>query len=984
MTADDGSIELGAFSLAVAGFNTAVGQDLTITGNGTTGFNTADPALFVVTAPGTATWGGQLKAGSAFGFLCKRGAGSLAITNGGNTWISRVIRAEEGTLEFGASGALGTVGDWVYVLPGATGRLDNVTYASAPTLYLSGTLGVDGASTWQGPTNLWSSTPTIDVGASSTLTLGGNVSSTASTSLTKSGPGTLILAASNTFSLPVSITAGRVEVAADDRLGNAANAITLAGGTLGVTSGFTMARSVALGAGGGTIDVASGEVLAATGVFSGTSALIKTGGGELALSGANTYTGGTAISEGVLSIASANHLGASGGIALDGGILRSSASIVLAGRAVFLSGSSAVDVTAGTVEFPGVVSGNGKLSKLSAGTLALSGANTNTGLIVVSGGVLSARSATALGTAANPTLVENGATLGAERQLHLHRAAAARGSRGQRQRRSARRVRHPDPVRCDRPGRDGAAGGHRRGGIGTGEHHRRHLGCRRPGSKLGAGTLALNATNTFTGDVIVRDVGVLEIGANDRLGALTNEVLLAGGTLRATANIAATSRTVRVGSSGGTLHANTFTMNLSGIDTTASQPLTLAGPGTIGMLVPPGTSTLAGLLAGDANLNKSGGGTLVISSSVNTFNGATSITNGRLLAIGNLPGPVSVLATGELAGSGPVGDTTVAVGGALSPGGNAPGVITLDSLVMQAGAVLNANLGNASDLVAVTGTATVRGSLVINAGAGFVDGIYQLLNATGGLTYTAGDMTLTSPPVPPPRFSITADGPKLLLTRDGANPTISAITSTSPDGTYNAGDIVNVRVVLSEPANLSGGLTLTLNTTPVATVTFPPSALATDFGTEYDGSYTVVAPEVAADLSVTAIAFIGAGAFTDTVGNTTSGALGLPPQNLGNLKNIAIVNQAPQVDINNAGVGVTTPSPFAAGAPGSIVEFTANSAEPTRLLVLANDPETADPGPADLDPAPRSQPGRAAALRHRLGIVGRAVVVARLDHLHPG
>lgn len=976
VTAADGSIELGAFSLALPAFSTAVGQDLTIIGNGTTAVDPADPALFVVVDAGTAIWAGQLDAGSAFGFLCKRGAGTLAITNAANSWSKRVVRAEQGTLSFGASGALGAVGDWVYILPGATGRLDGVVYAPAPTLYLSGTLGVQGTSSWQGTTWLWTTTPVIDVAAASRLTLDGPVVSLSATGLTKSGAGTLALAQSNTFVLPVAATGGRLEIAADDRLGNAANALTLAGGTLAVTSGFSSARTLTLGAGGGTVEVASGQTLAWNGAIVG-GALGKSGAGTLTLAAGNTFTAGTTITAGTVSVANASALGDPGsGVTFAGGTLRATASAVLTGRPVAVgAGGGTIEVTAGTLELPATVSGTGLLAKTGAGILALSGANTLDGAIAVHEGSLSARSDGALGTTTGATSVASGATLELAGDLAnaepLSLAGAGVGGIGALRSTTGTHalagaitlVQTAVPVALAVDAAADLGLGGALGGAG---------GWR----KLGGGTLTLSAAGGFTGDVAV-EAGTLALGADNRLGLAANQVLLDGGSLRATATFA-TTRTVRIGSGGGTLVPAGFTLTLPGLDTAPGQTLTLTGPGTVGFAIA-GSRNLAGVLAGDAALLKSGAGTLVVGNAANTFSGTTTVADGVVQLTGSLPGAIAVDAAGELAGNGSGGATTVQSGGRLSPGGAAAGVLTLASLDLQAGAELAANLGSASDLVAVSGAATIRGLLIMLPGGGFVDGTYTLVNAAGGVTYVEGDMVISPAPVPPPRFSITATSDKLLLTRDGANPQITAITSTSPDGDYITGDSVNVRIVFSEAVNLAGGLELTLNTVPVATITIAPSPSPTSFASEFDGTYTVAAPEESPDLSVDAIAFVGGGAFTDAVGNTVSGALGLPGQNLGALKNIAIVNLPPVVEINGGGAGNTTPTPFAIGSPGSTVAFSSLAGPPAdELSVQATDAET--PAATDLTWTLLLEPGQ--GVLERLNGASWDTVTLGSDFLH--
>src|SRR5690606_311362 len=106
--------------------------------------------------------------------------------------------------------------------------------------------------------------------------------------------------------------------------------------------------------------------------LAGSAQLIKTDAGTLALTGTNTYSGGTAINGGTLQIASDANLGdAAGGLAFDGGTLHTTADITST-RAVDLVGTGTF-LTDGntTLTLGGVVTGVGSLTKDGSGTLVL-------------------------------------------------------------------------------------------------------------------------------------------------------------------------------------------------------------------------------------------------------------------------------------------------------------------------------------------------------------------------------------------------------------------------------------------------------------------------------------------------------------------------------------------------------------------------------------------------------------------------------------
>ena len=143
------------------------------------------------------------------------------------------------------------------------------------------------------------------------LTTGG-----VNTAINKTGAGTLVLSATNTFTGNVNISAGTVSIGATANLGNVANDVIISnGGTLAVTGTTTLAngRDFKI-AGLSTIDVTSATTTTLQGIVSnGASAgtLVKAGGGILLLSGTNTYTGETNVIGGTLRAGTANAFGAS-------------------------------------------------------------------------------------------------------------------------------------------------------------------------------------------------------------------------------------------------------------------------------------------------------------------------------------------------------------------------------------------------------------------------------------------------------------------------------------------------------------------------------------------------------------------------------------------------------------------------------------------------------------------------------------------------
>jgi fibronectin-binding autotransporter adhesin len=126
-------------------------------------------------------------------------------------------------------------------------------------------------------------------------------------------------------------------------------------------------------------------------------ALTKSNTGTLTVSGANTHTGGTTITEGTLSLASAGALGTSGTISMNGGTLQFSASnttdytasgrLKLEDGAISSFDTNDLDITFGSPFALGTL-GSAGLGKTGAGNLTLAAAQSFTGETAVNAGVL--------------------------------------------------------------------------------------------------------------------------------------------------------------------------------------------------------------------------------------------------------------------------------------------------------------------------------------------------------------------------------------------------------------------------------------------------------------------------------------------------------------------------------------------------------------------------------------------------------------------
>ncbi|ELJ4787557.1 autotransporter-associated beta strand repeat-containing protein [Salmonella enterica] len=240
-------------------------------------------------------------------------------------------------------------------------------------------------------------------------------------SLTKTGAGTLILNAENTYTGSTTISEGTLIATNVEALG-----------TGNVTDNATLEMNT-----GGDFDNA----------ISGSGQVVKSGDETLTLSGANSYTGGTTISGGTLVASNVEALGS--GDVTDNATLElntggdfannigGTGSVVKSGdKTLTLSGTNSytggTTISGGTLvannvealgtgdvtnnatlelntggDFDNAISGSGQVVKSGDKTLTLSGANSYSGATTISGGTLIATHVNALGTGA----IDNRASL---------------------------------------------------------------------------------------------------------------------------------------------------------------------------------------------------------------------------------------------------------------------------------------------------------------------------------------------------------------------------------------------------------------------------------------------------------------------------------------------------------------------------------------------------------------------------------------------
>ena len=265
----------------------------------------------------------------------------------------------------------------------------------------------------------------LRVGADGTdSTFAGTIISGASLGLEKIGNGKLTLTGANTYSGGTTITAGELEVnflatqpvtnnavltfnpdaprtfagaidgsgsvtkiGTDDLTLTGAN--TYLGGTT-VTDGILIGTDESLQgaiANNATVTFRQSTDGTYAGVMSGVGALVKEGSGNVTLSGVNTYSGGTTIT--------------GGGLTASTGSLPVNKDVVAAAGTTLTFDQNSAGI------FGGVLSGDGALVKLGSGAVTLTGANAYTGGNTITAGNLIGSTTTILGD----TTVGSGATL---------------------------------------------------------------------------------------------------------------------------------------------------------------------------------------------------------------------------------------------------------------------------------------------------------------------------------------------------------------------------------------------------------------------------------------------------------------------------------------------------------------------------------------------------------------------------------------------
>lgn len=385
------------------------------------------PSTTALTLSGTINANGAQSIGSLSGSgTYTWGPASILTTGNDNTDTTF-----SGRLTGGAGCALLKVGTGTFTLSGT-----NSTYAGGTTVS-GGALAIStNANIGTGNLTLNNNTALKANGTSSisrTITLGGavtidtngngftissNIGESVPSSLTKISSGTLTLSGTNTYSLGTALSNGTLAITTDANIGSGTSALTLGNGTVLQANGpgALSSHTVTLG-GSVSIDTNGNNFSISTAIAeSSVSSLAKTGNGTLTLSGTNTYSLGTTLSNGTLAITSDANLGSgTSALTLGGGtVLQANGAGALSSHPITLADSATIDTNGNTFTISTpigeVVSSGSTLTKINSGTLILGGANSYTGGTHIIAGTLRAAASSAIPSSGLVT-VDSGAVL---------------------------------------------------------------------------------------------------------------------------------------------------------------------------------------------------------------------------------------------------------------------------------------------------------------------------------------------------------------------------------------------------------------------------------------------------------------------------------------------------------------------------------------------------------------------------------------------
>ena len=518
--------------------------------------------------------------------------------------------------------------------------------------------------------------------------------------LTKIGSGTLILTGANTYTGTTTISGGTLQIGNNGAIGSlgAGDVTDNANLTFDLTTSPTLSNNI-----------------------SGTGVLIQNGTGTITLTGNNTYSGGTTVNAGTLTVGAGGTLGASSGplsvnnmnsgagtdVVLNlsttspttTGSLSGTTSIPSSGfNTVVIDNEGQLFTVNQTADatFDGVITGSGgfTLGGLSTSTLILANVNTYTGDTTLDAGTLGLGSFDTIG---GGTINFNGGILqysGSNNTDYSSQFSIAADQQ----------------YNIDTNGQDVtfATALTSTGGELT---------------KYGSGTLTLDGANTYDGGTTVNG-GTLTVAPGSSLGATTGTLSVNNTNTGAGADVVlnlSTTAPTTTGSLSGTIAApssgtNTATINNGGELFTVNQT---ADGEYDGVIAGTGGFTLGNLSTGTLTLT-----------GTNTYSGDTTINAGTLHAEN-----ASALGTGNVFNNAAlsIGTTNLAIGGAYTQNTGSSLDLTVNSSSIY------------GQLTSAVAASVAAGSTINVTVGGFIlnDTVLEIIN-TGGAGIGSAPLTVTT------------------------------------------------------------------------------------------------------------------------------------------------------------------------------------------------------------------------------------------------
>ena len=582
-------------------------------------------------------------------------------------------------------------------------------------------------------------------------------------SLSKVGSGTLILTGANTYSGATTISGGNLQV------GNGGASGSLGTGNIADNANLIFDLS--------SSPVISNDIL-------GTGIVTQNGTGTLTFTGANHYTGGTILNAGGLTVGSGGTLGATTGS------LSVNNTNSAAGTNVVLNLSTTLPTTTGSLSgtiatpssgtntatinnggqlltvnqtvdgtYAGVIAGVGgfTLGNLSTAALTLTGHNTYSGNTSLNAGTLVLGSSNAIGAG---TVNFNGGTLRYSASNTIDNSSQFSTADGQQ-------------YNIDTNGQivTFATALTSNGGSLT---------------KMGSGTLSLNAANTYGGGTTV-NAGTLTVAAAGTLGATTGQLSVNNINVGAGSDVILNLSTT----------APTITGPLSGTIATPSSgtnTVTINNGGQLFTVNQFADATYAGVISGGGGftLGNFSTNTLDLTGN-NTYSGGTIINAGKL-KIDNL---------NALGSGGVINNATLSIGAnSISLGG---------AYIQNTGSVLNLTVNSTSvygKITSAVASSVASGSIVNVNVAGYIqnNSVFDIVN-TAGAGVGSAPSTVTSNSSRVSFLSSVING-NLILTayNSGFSP-----LGGNPNAQIIGGILDNIRNPTTDMSNILGTLELLSN-----------------------------------------------------------------------------------------------------------------------------------------------------------------------------